>query len=71
MDEILHIPQQQDQPLTARLRARAEAAAAAVHSGAERFRRMNDGNETVFRYPRDIPGRGRIDGDGRGDAGAP
>ena len=42
MDEILHIPQQQDQPLTARLRARAEAAAAAVHSGAERFRRWSD-----------------------------
>ena len=44
MDEILHLPQQEEggERLTARLRARAETAGAALRTGAERFRRWTD-----------------------------
>lgn len=44
MDEILHIPQQEErgESLTARLRAGAGAASEALRTGAERFRRWSD-----------------------------
>ncbi len=43
MDEILHIPQEQEQEgLSARLRSKAQAAGAVFRTGAERFRRWSD-----------------------------